>query len=57
MSTYEERMAEKYGFFSKDDVPLNKKINQDSADIQEEAPTEEETLTEEIVENTGGDNL
>ena len=57
MSTYEERMAEKYGFFSKDDVPLNKKINQDSADIQEETPTEEETLTEEIVENTGGDNL
>ncbi len=57
MSTYEERMAEKYGFFSKDDVPLNKKINQESADIQEEAPTEEETLTEEIVENTGGDNL
>ena len=51
MSTYEERMAEKYGFFSKDDVPLNKKINQDSADIQEETPTEE------IVENTGGDNL
>jgi hypothetical protein len=38
MSTYEERMAEKYGFFSKDDVPLNKKINQDSADIQEETP-------------------
>ena len=32
MSTYEERMAEKYGFFSKDDVPLNKKINQDSTD-------------------------
>ena len=57
MSTYEERMAEKYGFFSKDDVPLNKKTNQDSADIQEETPTEEETLTEEIVENTGGDNL
>ena len=51
MSTYEERMAEKYGFFSKDDVPLNKKINQDSADIQEETPTEE------VVENTGGDNL
>ena len=51
MSTYEERMAEKYGFFSKDDVPLNKKTNQDSADIQEETPTEE------IVENTGGDNL
>ena len=57
MSTYEERMAEKYGFFSKDDVPLNKKTNQDSADIQEESPTEEETPTEEIVENTGGDNL
>ena len=57
MSTYEERMAEKYGFFSKDDVPLNKKINQDSADIQEETSTEEETPTEEIVENTGGDNL
>jgi len=57
MSTYEERMAEKYGFFSKDDVPLNKKINQDSADIQEETPREEETPTEEVVENTGGDNL
>ena len=57
MSTYEERMAEKYGFFSKDDVPLNKKINQDSADIQEETPTEEETPKEEVVENTGGDNL
>ena len=57
MSTYEERMAEKYGFFSKDDVPLNEKINQDSADIQEETTTEEETPTEEIVENTGGDNL
>ena len=51
MSTYEERMAEKYGFFSKDDVPLNKKINQDSNDIQEETPTEE------VVENSGGDNL
>ena len=57
MSTYEERMAEKYGFFSKDDVPLNKKINQDSTDIQEETPAEEETDTEEVVENTGGDNL
>ena len=57
MSTYEERMAEKYGFFSKDDAPLNKKINQDSADVQEETPTEEEIPTEEIVENTGGDNL
>ena len=57
MSTYEERMAEKYGFFSKDDVPLNKTINQDSTDIQEETPREEETPTEEVVENTGGDNL
>ena len=57
MSTYEERMAEKYGFFSKDDVPLNKKINQDSTDIQEEKPIEEEKTTEEVVENTGGDNL
>ena len=57
MSTYEERMAEKYGFFSKDDVPLNKKINQDSTDIQEETPREEETPTEEVVENTGGDNI
>ena len=57
MSTYEERMAEIYGFFSKDDVPLNKKINQDSTDIQEETPREEETPTEEVVENTGGDNL
>ena len=57
MSTYEERMAEKYGFFSKDDVPLNKKINQDSTDIQEETPAEEETDKEEVVENTGGDNL
>ena len=57
MSTYEERMAEKYGFFSKDDVPLNKKINQDSTDIQEETPREEETPTEEVVENIGGDNL
>ena len=57
MSTYEERMAEKYGFFSKDDAPLNKKINQDSTDNQEETPREEETLREEVVENTGGDNL
>ena len=56
MSTYEERMAEKYGFFSKDDVPLNKEINQDSNDIQEETPTEEET-PKEVIEDTGGDNL
>lgn len=57
MSTYEERMAQKYGFFSKDDAPLNKEIDQDSTDTQEEKLTEEETTTEEVVENTGGDNL
>ena len=57
MSTYEERMAEKYGFFSKDDAPLNKEIDQDSTDTQEEKLVEEETTIEEVVENTGGDNL
>ncbi len=57
MSTYEERMAEKYGFFSKDDAPLNKEIDQDSTDIQEEKLAEEEKTIEEVVENTGGDNL
>ena len=57
MSTYEERMAEKYGFFSKDDAPLNKEIDQDSTDTQEEKLIEEETTIEEVVENTGGDNL
>ena len=57
MSTYEERMAEKYGFFSKDDSPLNKEIDQDSTDVQEEKLAEEETTIEEVVENTGGDNL
>ena len=57
MSTYEERMAKKYGFFSKDDAPLNKEIDQDSTDAQEEKLTEEETTIEEVVENTGGDNL
>ena len=57
MSTYEERMAEKYGFFSKDDSPLNKEIDQDSNDIQEEKLAEEETTIEEVVDNTGGDNL
>ena len=36
MSTYEERMAQKYGFFSKDDAPLNKEIDKDSTDTQEE---------------------
>tara|TARA_B100002051_G_scaffold35706_1_gene29247 strand:+ start:500 stop:868 length:369 start_codon:yes stop_codon:yes gene_type:complete len=57
MSTYEERMAQKYGFFSKDDAPLNKEIDQDSTDTQEEKLAEEETTIEEVVENTGGDNL
>ena len=57
MSTYEERMAEKYGFFSKDDAPHNKEIDQDSTDTQEEKLAEEETTIEEVVENTGGDNL
>ena len=57
MSTYEERMAQKYGFFSKVDAPLNKEIDQDSTDTQEEKLTEEETTIEEVVENTGGDNL
>ena len=57
MSTYEERMAQKYGFFSKDDAPLNKEIDQDSTDTQEEKFTEEDTTIEEVVENTGGDNL
>ena len=57
MSTYEERMAQKYGFFSKDDAPLNKEIDQGSTDTQEEKLAEEETTIEEVVENTGGDNL
>lgn len=57
MSTYEERMAKKYGFFSNDDAPLNKEIDQDSTDTQEEKLAEEETTIEEVVENTGGDNL
>ena len=57
MSTYEERMAEKYGFFSKDDAPLNKEIDQDSTDTQEEKLAKKETTIEEVVENTGGDNL
>lgn len=57
MSTCEERMAKKYGFFSKDDAPLNKEIDQDSTDTQEEKLAEEETTIEEVVENTGGDNL
>ena len=53
MSTYEERMAEKYGFFSKDDVPENKKINEDVSN-EGELNTEEEVV---VVENTSSDNL
>jgi len=52
MSTYEERMAEKYGFFSKDDVPENKKINEDVSN-EGELNTEKEV----VVENTSSDNL
>ena len=52
MSTYEERMAEKYGFFSKDDVPENKKINEDVSN-EVELNTEKEV----VVENTSSDNL
>jgi len=55
MSTYEERMAEKYGFFSKDAVSINKKVNEDSSDNKEEKATKEEEVA--VVENTGGDNL
>ena len=53
MSTYEERMAEKYGFFSKDDVPENKKINEDVSN-DGELNTEKEEV---VVENTSSDNL
>ncbi len=52
MSTYEERMAEKYGFFSKDDVPENKKINEDVSN-EGELNNEKEV----VVENTSSDNL
>jgi len=48
MSTYEERMAEKYGFFSKDDETENK---------NEPKVTESSINKEEIVENTSTDNL
>ena len=53
MSTYEERMAEKYGFFSKDDVTENKKINEDVSN-DGELNTEKEEV---VVENTSSDNL
>ena len=52
MSTYEERMAEKYGFFSKDDAPENKKIKKDISN-----EVEINTEKEEVVENTSSDNL
>jgi len=48
MSTYEERMAEKYGFFSKDDETENK---------NEPKVTESSVDKEEIIENTSTDNL
>ena len=44
MSTYEERMAEKYGFFSKDDETENKNVNEPKV-------TESSIDKEEIVEN------
>jgi len=50
MSTYEERMAEKYGFFSKDDETENKNVNESKV-------TESSIDKEEIVENTSTDNL
>ena len=50
MSTYEERMAEKYGFFSKDDETENKNVNEPKV-------TESSIDKEEIVENTSTDNL
>ena len=50
MSTYEERMAEKYGFFSKDDETENKSVNEPKV-------TESSIDKEEIVENTSTDNL
>jgi len=56
MSTYEERMAEKYGFFSKDDVPENKKINENvSKEGELNIEKEEEEVV--VVENTSSDNL
>ena len=48
MSTYEERMAEKYGFFSKDDETENK---------NEPKVTESSIDKEETIENTSTDNL
>ena len=50
MSTYEERMAEKYGFFSKDDGDKN--INEEVANVDESSIEKEE-----IIEDTSTDNL
>ena len=50
MSTYEERMAEKYGFFSKDDGDKN--INEEVANVEESSIQKEE-----IIEDTSADNL
>jgi len=50
MSTYEERMAEKYGFFTKDDG--NKNINEEVANVDESSIEKEE-----IIEDTSTDNL
>ncbi len=52
MSTYEERMAEKYGFFSKDDEIQNKNINEDSSNLDETSIEKEE-----IIEKSDTDNL
>ena len=52
MSTYEERMAEKYGFFSKDDETENKNINEDVSSVDESSIKKDE-----IIEDTSTDNL
>ncbi len=50
MSTYEERMAEKYGFFSKGDETENKDINEEVSNV-----TESSVAKEEIIEDTATD--
>ena len=52
MSTYEERMSEKYGFFSKDDETENKNINEDVSSVDESSIKKDE-----IIEDTSTDNL
>ena len=52
MSTYEERMAEEYGFFSKDDETENKNINEDVSSVDESSIKKDE-----IIEDTSTDNL